>query len=199
MGLHIPLCILCAYALSRLLPKLPGTLGRTVFLAVLVLAAGSNAQFLARDMGMLATGDTAPHFVPYIHDSELRAMAYLRDHATARDSILAPPTFALFVPAFTGRQVYYGHWSETPDYAERRARWNSLGLGWTGPGYWLSVIRESGATYYVSEDRFFDPPASLNRRLFRCFQSGDVRIYRVHPGVVRDLFAGEHAVDSRQH
>lgn len=183
MGLHIPLCMLCAYALSRLLPRLPGTLGRTVFVAILVVAAGSNARFLATDMGMLAVGDTAPHYAPYIHESEMSAMIYLRDHATARDCILAPPTFALFLPAFTGRQVYYGHWSETPDYAGRRARWTSLGLEWTGPGYWMSVIRESGATYYVSEDRGFDPPEPLEHFFSKCLEAGRVRVYRVHADI----------------
>jgi len=182
MGLHIPLCILCAYALSRLLPKLPGTLGRTVFMAILVVAAGSNARFLATDMGLLAIGHTATDHAAYMSDDELRAMTYLRDHATPRDSILAPPTFSLFVPAFTGKQVYYGHWSETPDYTGRRARWASLGLEWTGPGYWMNVVRESLATYYVSEERFFDPPDPLRRYVVRCFSDGDVRIYRVTQG-----------------
>jgi len=180
MGLHIPLCILCAYALSRLLPRLPGTLGRTVFLAILVVAAGSNAKFLSRDMGMLSQGITAPQFSAYIGDSELRAMGYLREHATARDSILAPPAFSLFVPAFTGRHVCYGHWSETPNYAEKRAQWVALGSSWGGTSYWLDLLAASRATYYVSESRAFDPPPALRSCFATCFRSGDVRVYRFY-------------------
>ena len=188
MGLHIPLCILCAYALSKLLPKLPGTLGRTVFVAVLVIAAGSNSQFLARDMGLLANGDTAPQYAPYLSRSELAAMSYLRKHATARDSILAPPTFALFVPAFTGRQVCYGHWSETPGYAERRSQWRMLAEPGVSADLWWGIVRASGATYYVSEAGFLEPPTELRPHFALCFDDEGVRIYRVHAAIMRNLF-----------
>ena len=50
-------------------------------------------------------------------------MRYLRKHSAPSDTIFAPPTFALFTPAFTGRPVYYGHWSETPDYSVKLMEW----------------------------------------------------------------------------
>jgi len=181
MGLHIPLCILCAYALSRLIGRLPVSVQRAVVMAVLTVAAGANAQFLGSDMGLLACGETAPFYAPYMNGSELRAMRYLRERATDADSILAPPSFALFTPALAGTRVCYGHWSETPHYARRRSYWTSLGLPWVGPEYWLGVVRASGATYYVSEDRSFDPRSEIKSHFAKRFEDGDVRIYRVRP------------------
>jgi len=181
MGLHIPLCILCAYALSRLLSRLPGTLGRTLLVAALVVAAGSNARFMGYDMKLLADRQTVTHYTPYMQEHELAAMRYLRAHAKPSDTIFAPPTFSLFAPALTGRQVYYGHWSETPNYTEKIARWAAL----TDPniGYdcwsWL-VVDDAKATYYVSEARVTDPPARCVPWLLKpCHSSGPVRVYRV--------------------
>lgn len=179
MGLHIPLCILCTYALSKLLPRLSCRLGNAVFVGVLVFAVGSNIRFLSNDMALLARGDTAPHFAPFLHNSEMRAMNYLRKHATAHDSILAPPTFSLFVPAFTGKQVCYGHWSETPRYAEKISQWIFLYKTKASAEFWWSIVRNARATYYISENSKLDPPSKLKSRFNLCFKDGDVKIYRV--------------------
>lgn len=180
MGLHIPLCILCAYALSRLLSRLPGSLGRIVLVGVLVVAAGSNARFAGYDMKLLAERQTVTHYTPYMQEQELAAMRYLRAHARSSDTIFAPPTFSLFVPALTGRRVYYGHWSETPNYTEKIARWAALSDPNTSDGCWgYLVIDAIKAGYYVSENRATDPRASLKAWFAKVFESGEVRVYRV--------------------
>ena len=180
MGLHIPLCILCAYALSRLLSRLSVSASRIVLVAVLVVVAVSNARFVGNDMKLLAEGKTVTHYTPYLQEQELAAMRYLRAHARPSDTIFAPPTFALFVPALTGRQVYYGHWSETPNYADKIARWAALADPNTSDDCWgYLVIDAIKAGYYVSENRATDPRPSLKPWFVKTFESGDVRVYRL--------------------
>ena len=157
MGLHIPLCILCAYALTYLLGKLKQSTARGVLLAAIVFTAGSNVQFLSRDMSLLSIGETAPHYAAFMTDAEFDAISYLRDHATSKDIIFAPPTFALFVPAMTGRQVYYGHWSETPDYASKIRDWAAYIDAASSSEMREEILHHSGASYVV----FFHPSGGI--------------------------------------
>ena len=149
MGLHIPLCILCAYALTYLLVRLKQSTARGLLLAAIIFTTGSNVLFLSRDMSLLSIGETAPHYAAFISDAEIDAMRYLRDHATLNDIILAPPSFALFVPAIAGRQVYYGHWSETPYYSSKISAWAAYIDASTLPESRNEILRESGASYVV--------------------------------------------------
>lgn len=179
MGLHIPLCILCAYALSYLASRVPARLGRIALAAFLILAAPTNIKFLATDMILLTEGKTVTHYAPDLSKSQLAAMDYLRAKATPGDTIFAPPVFALFVPAYTGAHVYYGHWSETPDYSDKLASWAALSDFTISDYCWIDIINEAiPRGYYVSESAEFDPRPALSKRFIKCFESGEVRIYR---------------------
>ncbi len=185
MGLHIPLCILCAYGLAHLLTRLPRSVARGVFLAFILFTAGSNVTFLTRDMNLLSVGTTATGFPPYMSHAELAAMDYLRADGTPDDTVFAPPAFALFTPAFTGHQVYYGHWSETPDYYGRLGRiqkWFAFVDARTADWARLAILRETGASYYVGVgDETLPPPDFMHSHLQSVFEDGDVTIFRVKP------------------
>ncbi|MCL5102629.1 MAG: hypothetical protein M1133_00750 [Armatimonadetes bacterium] len=185
MGLHVPLCILCAYGLSLLLTRLPRSLARSVILAVIIFSMGSNIRFLSHDINLLKMGGTAPSFPAFISTSELAAIRYLRENSTPTDVIFAPPAFSLFVPGLIGRQVYYGHWSETPDYGEKIRSWGALADPEYSVDEWNRLmIDKAKATYYVSELRATDPPlaAGFSRQ---CYSSGPVRIFRVNQSAAR--------------
>jgi fumarate reductase subunit D len=147
MGLHIPLCILCAYALCRLIAMVPQSYRQSVFFIIILVMMLSNIKFVSQDMRLLATGRTVTHYAPFMSDSDLSAMRWLRSHTKVDDTVFAPPTFALFTPAFTGHQVYYGHWSETPDYAFKLNDW----FNFAGPGATdemrAAVFETTGAKY----------------------------------------------------
>ncbi len=185
MGLHIPLCILCAYGLSCLLARLPRSVARGTILAFLLFTAGSNVTFLTRDMSLLSVGTTAPGFPPYMSHAELAAMDYLRANLTPDETIFAPPAFALFTPEFTGHQVYYGHWSETPDYHGRTGRihkWFAFVDPVTPDSVRLAILRETGASYYVGVGDGTLPPTSfVQAHLQPAFEDGDVTVFRVQP------------------
>ena len=180
MGLHIPLCILCAYALSHLLARAPRSVARGLTLAFILFASGSTVSFLSRDINLLMVGDTAPNYSPFISSQELSAMCYLRENMTSADTVFAPPSFALFTPAFTGRQVYYGHWSETPDYGQKRSWWAAFVARRTPTGLRTAILRETDASYYVSvNDLTLPPPDFAQAHLERGFAAGPVEVLRV--------------------
>ncbi|MHB9037271.1 MAG: hypothetical protein ACYC64_11450 [Armatimonadota bacterium] len=181
MGLHVPLCILCAYALCRLTARVPVKPRRGVFLAVMLFMVGSNVRFVAQDMKLLSVGRTVTHFAPFMSDSEICSMRWLRDHTCRTDTVFAPPTFALFTPAFIGHRVYYGHWSETPNYAGKIALWGRLYENSFSAEEWLDIVaEESKSVYYVSESRATDPPpALLPSHIEPCYANGRVRVFRI--------------------
>jgi hypothetical protein len=123
----------------------------------MLVMAMSNVKFVAQDMRLLSEGRTVTHYAPFISNSDLSSMRWLRRRTQVDDTIFSPPTFALFAPAFTGHQVYYGHWSETPDYAFKLNDW----IGFVNPGATDEmrsyILRETGAKYvagYKIEKRY---------------------------------------------
>ena len=118
MGYMIPVSLLAGPALAQCLSRTGGLRRALCALAVLVLAAG-NLTNIHRDMTELSAGTTAARFSPWMSRDEERVMDWIAAHAGPGDVIMAPPQTALFIPGYTGRRVYYGHWSETPDYSRR--------------------------------------------------------------------------------
>ena len=185
MGTHIPLCILCAYGLTALLSRVQPKARVGVLAVLVIVSARSNVQFLADDMRMLIRGETAPRYAAYISKSELAAMRYLRSNAGRGDTLFAPPSFALFVPAFTGREVYYGHWSETPDYEDKIQEWVRITGKGADPQVNLDLLKKTGSTLYITLDSRSDFTVSYSgAELKKVFSSGPAAIFRVvYPGL----------------
>ncbi len=182
MGLHIPLCILCAYAICLLLSKIPRTLSRATLALIIAVTAISNVNFTVNDMTLLTQGRTVTHYPAYLSHHQIAAMRYLRQHARPDDTIFAPPTFSLFVPACTADQVCYGHWSETPGYSAKLADWATLSNITVSDDCWIDIVANAiKRGYYVSEHPGFDIRPALANQFTPCFTSGDVKIYGFRP------------------
>jgi len=116
-GLHIPLCVLAAIALSRyVLPRFsPGR--RTVILgAIIVLTIPSNLFVLMASMAGAAQHD--PRL--YLYQDEMEAMIWLEENTQPTDIVLASPEMGLFIPAWAGNRVLYGHPFETIEAKEKK-------------------------------------------------------------------------------
>ncbi|MCL5105235.1 MAG: hypothetical protein M1133_14140 [Armatimonadetes bacterium] len=181
MGLHIPLCILCAYGLTHLLSRAPRSVARGLILAFILFSMGSNVRFLSHDVNLLRMGETAPHFPAFISTSELAAMRYIRDHTKPSDTIFAPPAFSLFTPGLTGRQVYYGHWSETPEYGEKILEWSTFVDPSISSKTKAIILRSTGASYYVSIVPETQPPTDFDGQLMAlAFSADNVNVYHIN-------------------
>jgi len=111
-GLHIPLAILAETGLLSL-TKRKWIVGLAIAsmllttLLVLVLAIGGG---LKQDSRLFVSADEAD------------AMNWLRANTSRQAVVLASPEMGLFVPAWAGRRVVYGHPFETVDAEQTKKR-----------------------------------------------------------------------------
>ena len=137
------------------------------------------------DTRLLNQGHTVTHYSPYMNDQELAVMRYLRGHGRSTDTIYASPDFALFAPAMTGLAVYYGHWSETPDYRSKLLDWAAGVDPVTINSRGLETLLRSGATYLVADGQYgFHISAEATPYLKRVFEVGNeptnrIAVYRI--------------------
>lgn len=112
LGLHIPLAILAAMGLGRLTKRrlVKGLAFAATLLTtslVIVLAVGGG---LKHDSRLFVSAD------------EAAAMDWLHENAPRNAVVLASPEMGLFIPAWAGRRVVYGHPFETVDAERTKVR-----------------------------------------------------------------------------
>jgi hypothetical protein len=181
MGLHIPLAILAVMAIWPLLSRLSWRNARALAAAVVAFAAIGNIYFLQRDMGWLQQNRTATIHRPFLLDSEINALEWLRANTERSDTVFASPDIAIFVPAIAGNNVYYGHWSETPDYDRKIREWLLFARPDTPAEVRRAILENSGAEYVMQTivpavDDFAD--LSDEPYLAAVFRDGSTAIYR---------------------
>jgi hypothetical protein len=131
-GLHIPLAILATMGLLSLTKRklavgLVFAATTLTTLLVLVLAIGGG---LGHDSRLFVSAD------------EAAAMDWLRE-STPRDAIvLASPEMGLFIPAWAGRRVVYGHPFETVDAERTKARVETFFASGTSDAERTAMLRE---------------------------------------------------------
>jgi hypothetical protein len=117
-GLHVPLCILAAMALSRyVLPRFLPAKKTLVLGAFIVLTMPSNLFVLMASMAGAAQQDSRL----YLYRDEAEAMTWLQENTQPTDIVLASPEMGLFIPAWAGNRVLYGHPFETVEAEKKRA------------------------------------------------------------------------------
>lgn len=138
LGLHLPLAMLAGLGLWRVvLPRL--RTGRwAVMVAILGFAALTNL-FL-----MLGATLTAAQHDPrlYLSVDESQVMAWMRDNLPPDAVVLAAPQNGLFIPAWAGQRVVYGHEFETIEAEEKKARVEAFFQGKDD-----AVLRDYGVTH----------------------------------------------------
>lgn len=118
LGLHLPLAMLAGLGLSRvILPRLR-TGRRAVTVGILSLCTLTNLFLLLG--AFLAAAQQDPRL--YLSANEAEALAWMRHHIPPDAVVLASPQGGLFIPAWAGQRVVYGHEFETIDAEEKKAR-----------------------------------------------------------------------------
>lgn len=157
MGLHIPLAILATIAIAAIVRKAGN---KAVYVAAALIIATlvpSNIYFLKRDISHIE-GISAPDGRPfYISNEQMDIMRWFRDNTDTNDVVLAFPSIALYTPAISGNRVYYGHWSETPDYKGKFNEWIAF-MDANTPDEWRKdFLKRAGVKYIV----YFTDPKGL--------------------------------------
>ena len=116
LGIFIPLAGLAALGLEKLSGE---NLQRARFLAViaLILMLPTNLLVLLAARHGIQTRDP----MLYLTRGEVDAFAWLVHNTPSDSLILAAPETGLFIPAYSGRRVIYGHPFETVNAGEEKA------------------------------------------------------------------------------
>jgi hypothetical protein len=118
LGLHLPLAMLAGLGLSRVILPWLRTGRRAVTAGILSFSALTNL-FLLFGAFLAATQHDARL---YLSTDEAEGLAWMREHIPPDAVILASPQSGLFIPAWAGQRVVYGHEFETIDAEEKKAR-----------------------------------------------------------------------------
>ena len=180
-GLYIPLVGLAVIGLEGVISGFPGwdkrnpTLvsgeGRIqlkkrqmVWFVALILALPSNLLVISAGVHGIQARDPAI----YLTAGESRALKWVAEHTAPDAVILAAPEMGLFIPAWTGRRVLYGHPFETVQAVQNAALVRTFFQGASSSG-------SDGLPYEV--DYIFDGPRE--RALGDGFDGSDLEaVYR---------------------
>ena len=194
-GLHVPVCLLAAYALEPLLRRSPR---RALWLsaALVLMCVPSNALYVNRALGDLVGNNTTylGNLMPplYLRPDQYGALRWLDREASRSDVLLANTFLSSYAPSLAGVRVYAGHWSETLHY-DRKVREISAFLAAGTPDAEREAFCRGQGIAYVLRDRsvydeaflppsrqsagVFDPDASPS--LLPVFAQDRVTVYRV--------------------
>jgi hypothetical protein len=174
-AIYVPMGILAVVGLRAMTARLSRKTRRRLEATLVTLACFSSAVVLAIAL-RFASGAFSE---AYVTNDTWQAMAWLSSHHAASDRALASPGVGLLLPAWSGVQVYVGHYSETLDYFHKiRAIDAALASGSDTP----SFLKTNGITLlYWGPDESgattFDPTSQPY--LSPIYHQGSISIYRV--------------------
>jgi len=190
-GLHVPICLLAALAIAPLWELRPR---RAAFVTALliVLALPSNAFFVRRGMRDLAENNRSylANLMPplYLNADQRAALRVLNEQAGRRDVLLGNSLLSNYAPSLSGVKAYFGHWSETPDFAHKIGEYSWFLRDSMPDAERESFAHTRGITYVLREqmlDALYLPAgeagfdATRSPWLEPVFAQGTVTIYRV--------------------
>lgn len=111
----------------------------------------------------------------YLSQDELSGFAWLEEHAPPKAVILTGPETGLFIPAYTGRRVIYGHPYETVDAAGRKAAVEQF-IQFPGDLQESNIVQEIDLIFFGPRERASAAPGRL-AHLPVLFHQGEVTIY----------------------
>ncbi len=180
LGLQVPVALLAATGWEEVFrPRLRVHSRRLMLATTMGLAALTNVFLMA--MLVLAALGSEPRF--YLSDGEWRALEWLREEVGRGQVVLCAPETGMFVPAWAGQRVVYGHPFETVNAERRKAQVEAF---WAGEMTTLErevFLRENRVRYVLVGPRELALGAGeLGSRGAGdlVFETDDVRVYRVN-------------------
>jgi len=179
LGLGVPMGLLAGMGWWRVIRPRVGARRRGLLRGLVVAFCALTPVFLVL-MTLLAALAGEPWF--YLSEGEWAALEWLRDEGRPDVVVLCAPQMGLFVPAWAGQPVVYGHPFETVDAERRRAQVEAY---WTGEmrAEREVFMRENRVGYVLVGPREVEMGDGRleNGELERepVFEAGDVRVYEV--------------------
>jgi len=178
LGLHMPLSLLAARGFHGLLvPRLRGRMrGLAPALAIAVMALTNLLVMLAALEGAMRGGHPL-----YLRQDEARALEWLRAHTQPQETVLASPEMGVFIPAWAGNRVFYGHPFETIKAKEKQALAEDFFRN-PDDAVRVGLLQRYDIAYLFygpAERSLGDLSPATKAYLQRTFKEGEVEIYRV--------------------
>lgn len=117
-GLHVPLTVLAASGLQQIvLPRVPAR--RRALVTTLIVGFTALTSLFVPLITVIGVAQGEHPLV--MTGDEAEAFAWLHDNTAWTDTVLAPPDSGVFVPAWAGNRVVYGHPFETIEAETKEA------------------------------------------------------------------------------
>jgi hypothetical protein len=175
LGLLIPIAGLAAWVVTRAWQAPGSSRVRLALVGMLFLAFPTNLMVIFTGLHGVQTHE--PVF--YLQQGEIQAFAWLAGNNPADAVVLAAPQTSLYLPAYTGMRVVYGHPYETTYAVEREAEVLAFFQGIMEPDQVRNFLAENRVAYI-----FYGPresalggwmPAGLAEPIY---EQGEVAVYR---------------------
>jgi len=185
LGLQVPLVLLATSGWWQVIrPRLRGRLRRPLTAAVIAFSTLTNLFLMA--MFVIGAMGGEPRY--YVSDGEWRALEWLREEVDHDQVVLCAPQTGMFVPAWAGQRVVYGHPFETVDAEWREEQVEAYWAGEMDPAEQESFLQGNRVGYVLVGPRELKigdwklgiKDWRLGIRDWRLvFEAEDVRIYEV--------------------
>jgi hypothetical protein len=211
LGLHLPLAFLAAVAAVTLVrwlsgrmmpvsnqyadgsrrarreasPAMPDPRFATAMAVALVLVTvPTNLCAIQWDFKQALFPETGPgQLATFVRQTDLEALDWARRSLPHDDIIMCAPPGGLMIPAFAGRPVYAGHWSETPHELDRVNECLTF-YREASPVKRRSFLAKHAIRYVFfgpSERQVGLPDLAGDAHLRRVYDRGGTQIYEVLP------------------
>jgi hypothetical protein len=176
LGLHVPLALLAAFGWWQVLrPRLRARLRKPLTTVMLAFSTLANLFLMA----MFALGALAGEPSFYLSDGEWEALAWLREEVAHDAVVLCAPQTGMFVPAWAGQRVVYGHEFETIEAERREAQVEAYWAGEMSPAEQESLLQENNVSYVLVGPRELEIGGWEPRSEEVVFEAGGVRVYEI--------------------
>lgn len=171
LGYLIPLAGLAGIGLDFIFRN-KRRLGLVVLIVFIILAFPTNLMIILGGVQAVNSGNPSI----YLTQNERNALAWIEANTTPNSLILASPQMGLFIPAYTGRRVLYGHPFETIN-ADKMEIMVLLLLKGNVDEADLSTLNNIDYLFFGPREReLVDFPNQQNMKVV--FSSGGTRVYK---------------------
>jgi hypothetical protein len=150
LGLQVPLALLAAMGWWEVVrPRLRARRRRLATAVVVGFSTLTNLFLMA--MFVLAALGGEPRF--YLSDGEWQVLEWLREEVSRDQVVLCAPQTGMFVPAWAGQRVVYGHPFETVNAERRKVQVEAYWAGEMDLAERESFLQENGVGYVLVGSR----------------------------------------------
>lgn len=189
IGLYIPLCLLGVWGLDLIAGNNQRRFTLLAGMLIILVLPTNMLVIMAARHGVQQLDPML-----FLRVGEVEAFQWLRQHAESDALVLASPRTGLFIPAYTGMRVVYGHPFETVQANTQKQAVEEFYSGLWNEARALEFLNVQGVDYIYSgpdERALGEIPVS---GLTPVFDIGDVTIYKTPhaaSGAFRLLYHGQ--------